>query len=40
MLELVRHQKLVVTQENEFGTIRLQLGDVPYDEDEELDDEE
>lgn len=40
MLELVRHQNLVVTQENEFGTIRLQLGDVPYDEDEELDDEE
>lgn len=40
MLELVRHQNLVVTQENEFGTIRLQLGDVPYDENEELDDEE
>lgn len=40
MLELVRHQNLVVTQENEFGTIRLQLGDVPYDEDEELGDEE
>ncbi|MFL4499545.1 segregation and condensation protein A [Weissella sp. MSCH1] len=40
MLELVRHQNLVVTQENEFGTIQLQLGDVPYDENEELDDEE
>ncbi|WP_195555786.1 segregation and condensation protein A [Weissella cibaria] len=40
MLELVRHQNLFVTQENEFGTIQLQLGDVPYDENEELDDEE
>jgi len=39
MLELVRHQHLLVVQETALGAIQLKLGALPYDEQEELDNE-
>ena len=39
MLELVRHQHLLVTQATALGTIQLKLGARPYDEQEEVNNE-